>query len=97
MFLTSYFPIGVQFPLFSELRRLSLCFADSVLRAFDRRFNLSRSALPGKAFLFVYDSEDGKGPQPPLINLSDFLGMFSSVVTAALRIIDGAVVVVDCI
>ena len=39
------FPIRVQVSLFSVLRSLSL-FADSVLPAFGRRFNLSRSALP---------------------------------------------------
>ena len=39
------FPIRVQVSLFSVLRSLSL-FADSVLPALGRRFNLSRSALP---------------------------------------------------
>ena len=40
-----WFPIRVPVSLFSVLRSLSL-FADSVLPAFGRRFNLSRSALP---------------------------------------------------
>ena len=49
--------------------------------------------------MFEHDSEDGKGPQPHLINLIDSSKHVdcSSVDTAALRIVDGAVVVVDCI
>ena len=45
---------------------------------------------------FEHNSEDGKGRQPYMINLFDFPGgvEFSS---AALRIIDGAVVIGDSI
>ena len=56
--------------------------------------NATASTGTAVPLCFEHDAEDGKGPQPHLINMIDSPG---SEVTAALRITDGALVVVDCV